>query len=514
MTTEAPTKPACCVKSGRGRRMYLCDECGVLCMDAIISPSQAKFMYTQKRHAWCVGPQGEGKTFIGVFSMLVHAADQEKTYDPISGQPMAIRWAFVRDTHTNIKRISVPAIRRNYPSIFKFYDDYHLARAPGLEVDLFGMDRADDLTKIQGGEYDGIWIEEPAPIIAQGPSGPIVNAGMSREVFTVCATRMRGGKSRKRLQITMNPADRSHWTFYEREVNPEWELTTEVVHLRPGENPHISTADRDAVKSAFADRPDLYKRYVLGLESEIYPGVRVTPEYNADTHRSPVELKPQVGAESHLWFDGGLNPTCVLVQIMPSSQIRLIDCVSLANAGMKQLIETKLIPLLRTPKWERIRQFRALGDQSLKNREQSDSEHSGSKIIEELLAPWLRGNVYEGGVQDWDLRREAMKTILGGLIEGVGRLMVNPITTPGEPWHRVHAALAGGYCYKVSNGTVLRDKPDKNVHSHVGDPIGHALAKLYGIPSINLDPTYDQSRQQKRAAGYSVGVYIPGQQGR
>lgn len=509
---DPPTKPACCVASARGRPIYLCDGCGLLCMDAKVSPNQAKFMYSKKRHAWCVSGQGEGKTFVGTMAMLVHASDQEDNFDPISQQPMPVRWALIRDTHTNIKRVSVPAIKRNYPGIFKFYDDYHLARAPGLEVDLFGMDRTDDLTKIQGSEFDGIWIEEPAPIIANGPSGPIVNAGMAREVFTVCATRMRGGKTRKRLQITMNPADRSHWTFYERELNPEWEAVTAVTHLRPGENPHISVADRQAVKSAFADRPDLYKRYVLGLESEIYPGVRVTPEYNADLHRSPVELKPMLGAESHLWFDGGLNPSVILAQIVPSGRILLLDCVAMANAGMRQMIEMKLIPLLKSPRWEKIKHFRALGDDSLKNREQSDSEHSGAKIIEEMLAPWLRGNVYEGGVQDWDLRRESLKTVLGGTIEGVARVQVNPVTTPGEPWHRIHAALAGGYCYRVANGVVLRDKPDKgSIHSHVGDAISHAFARLFGIPQVNFEPTYDQTRQQKRASGYAVGVYIPGQ---
>lgn len=500
-----PPRPSCCTESARGRHIYQCDGCGVLCLDVKASPNQARFLFSEKRHVWLVGPQGEGKTFIGILGMLMHASQIPKSYHPITHEPIPAKWAFVRDTHVNIKRISVPAFKKNYPGIFTFHDDYHLAKANGLDIDMFGMDKADDLGKVQGGEYDGIWIEEPAPIIAQGPSGPMVNAGMTREVFQVCATRMRGGKSRKRLQVTMNPADRSHWTFYEREMNPEWERFTETVRIRPGENPYVTETDRSAVRAAYADRPDLYKRYVLGVESEIYPGIAITPEYNSDWHKAAFELKPILGAENFMFFDGGLNATCVLAQLTPSGRLHLLDCLSMDNGGMYQLIKTKLIPLLNTPRWKVARQFRITGDPSLVNREQSDSNYSARQVIETMLAAWLRNNAFEPGVADWDLRRESINTLLAANVGGLPKLLVNPRTTEGEPYNRIHAALAGGYCYKLVNGVVQRDKPDKNRHSHIGDAITHSTAYLFGIPQVADSSGADQYTQQRRAAGYSVG---------
>lgn len=501
--------PACCTASQRGRSVYVCDTCGLLNLAVTLTPSQARFVFSQKRHVWLVGGQGEGKSYTAIVGILHHASRQPRTLHPLTGAPLPVRWAYLRDTHTSIRHITVPAVQRSFPGVFTFHDDYHVMRTQGLEVDLFGMDRTDDLSRIQGAEYDGIHIEEPAPIIAQGPAGAMVNAGMSREVFQVCATRMRGGGTQKRLQIGMNPADRSHWTFYERELNPAWADCTETVRIRPGENPHITAEDREAVKRAFKDRPDLYARYVMGKESEVYPGVSITPEYNLEWHRAPMELEPMAAAESHLWFDGGLNPTCVLAQLMPSGRVHLIDCVAMENAGMRQLIKAKLIPLLNSPKWRIVKRFRALGDDSLKNREQADSDYSGAKIIQDELAPWVRDG-YEGGVQAWDLRREALKTLLDANVGGVAKLLVNPIPTPGEPWHRLHAALAGGYCYQVVNGVVQRDGPAKGIHSHCGDAISHAVARLFGIPRMPEPESIPFERQTQRAKGYAVGGYVPG----
>lgn len=450
-------------------------------------------------------------TFTSVLAILYHRTQQPTEYDPLTHAPLPQRWAFIRDTHQNLKHITIPAIKKAFPGVFHFKDADHLAIAPGLEIDLFGMDRVDDLGKIQGAEYDGIHLEEPAPIIAQGPSGPIVNAGMSREVFTVCATRIRGGQSKKRLQIAMNPADKSHWTYYERELNPQWEDCTAIVHFTPGENPHISVEDREAVRRAFADRPDLFARYVLGKESEVYAGVAITPSYNSEWHKAGIQLDPIRGAENFLFFDGGLNPTCVLAQLTPSGRLHLLDCVSLGNQGMRQMITVKLIPLLNSNRWKAIQHFRALGDDSLRNREQSDSDFSAASIINTLLKPWLKNNAYEGGVQDWDLRRESIHTLLEQNVGGIARLLVNPITTAGEPWHRIHAALAGGYCYKITAGIVQRDGPDKNVHSHVGDAITHAVARLFESPTVREERT-DVTKQQKRAVGYAVGgLYLPRQ---
>lgn len=505
----ASTKKACCEEASQASHglLWKCPTCGSLNLSIETTPTQYKFLTSLADIIWMVGSQGEGKTWIGTVSMLFHAQAQETgRTDPVTGAKLPIHWAYIRDTHQNIKLVSIPYWKLNFPGLFTFREDSHIMTAPGLTVDLLGMDSEADTTKIQGGEYDGIWIEEPAPIMTSGLSGTTVNVGIPHGVFRACLARQRGAGTRKRLQLTMNPADTSHWTYKEREENPPPELVTEVCKTRPGENPHITDADRTRVRMAFRDRPDLYARYVLGRESEVYPGIAITPEYNPDWHKAAFRLDPILGAQSFIFFDGGLNPTAMLAQIVPSGRLHLLDCVTLEHQGMEQLIEGKLIPLLLSPRWVRIRAFRALGDDSLKNREQSNSEFSASRVIVAKLVKWLPSG-YEGGVQHWDLRRDAIKTLLCGNLGGLPRLLVNPAVTPGEPFNRIHALLAGGYCYQVTNGVVQRDGPYKNLHSHPGDALTHSVAKLFGVPpQPTVSNKEEIGRQRQQARSYSAGT--------
>jgi len=221
-----------------------------------------------------IGPMGEGKTFCGITSLLVHAARCGRN----------IRGALIRDTHQNIKISTIPDIQETLGNRVTFHDDYKkmiIHTTPKVEMDLFGIDDPASLSKLQGPQYAIIWLEEPAPIIEKA------NAGLPREVFELAvarAARQRGTKMR--VQITQNPADEDHWTaslanepaVYGADPDTGFQIRKKVVRIPYGENRHLNAQARAAHRSVFKEGTRQYYRYVLGMEAPVQKGKKVTPE--------------------------------------------------------------------------------------------------------------------------------------------------------------------------------------------------------------------------------------------
>lgn len=466
-----------------------------------LTATQKAFTDSTARYPTLIGPEGEGKTYCGLAALFKHAARCKpfQDLDPESGVPFPMSAAVIRDTHTNLKRHWVKAVKRICGGHAHFQDDCRKLYLPDIECDLYGMDDEAALDRMQGGEYDIIWIEEPAPILHTG------NSGIRRAVYEYSMRRIRGRKTPKRLQVTMNPAATDHWTYNLFIQNPLPGM--EVFRIKKGENPHLSAADREARVFAFRNRPDLARRYDEGEFGAVWAGLGITPEFSELLHINHDRdtgvgrwLLPIPGIECIRLWDGGLNPTCVILQITPAGHLHFLDCVMGAGMGMRQMIRTRLKKVLARPRYERITRWRDIGDPALNTRDQSDSDQRAAFVIEEEL-----NTTFEKGVSDWDTRREGLKEMFYRNIDGQPMVRVNPRVTEGEEFNRILMAFSGGYQYPVNAaGQVSRDGPVKNEHSHVGDAISH------GIP-ILLFPAKDAPRAKppsgksmQRSKGYAV----------
>jgi hypothetical protein len=480
---------------------------------------------------WLEGPAGEGKTFSAIAAFFRHrrrmvdyyrGRDEKERprlpYRPV--RPMQV--AIVRDTHQNLKTNTLKSIQRAFPGLFAFRDDAKKMFRAGCDIadvnawyekpdgdpptwidaSLFGMDDLKSLDRIQGGEYDLIWIEEPAPILSSG------NNGIREEVYLVCAQRIRGTRNPedptdagtpKRLQISMNPADEEHWTS--RQQDDPIIPSLAVYRIKRGENVYLSEVDRDMTAKIFAGRADLHARFVEGRRAKVYDGVAVTPEFNEGLHVAKEWILPDPNTEVLRMWDGGLNPACVLAQITPSGRLHFLDSILGQNIGMEQLIETKLKYVLGRPRYQRIKRYRDIGDPSLVTPEQANSDYSASKIIEEKLK-----TSFEQGIASWQVRREAWKWVLTQMPGGVPMVQVSPRVTEGEKLNWIRGGLAGGYCYKVTpDGRVVTDVPLKNLFSHPCDAVSHAIAHIWFRPKEPVYSSRPRAEQQKRAKGYAVG---------
>lgn len=450
-----------------------------------LSLKQRQFAEALTRHNWLIGPKGEGKTYGLVCRMFAHAGRQEPRNLPI-------RVAFIRDTHENFQAHTVTAIKRNFPNVFTFRNDFHIVHGPDVEGQSFGVNDLEAVNKLQGGEFDMALIDEPAPILESG------NAGIREEVYSFADASLRGGHCTKSIDVSMNPANRHHWTYKRAITAPA--ASSSVFFMLPGENPYYSREDRAAMEETFRSRPDLYARYVKGEFADVFAGVAVTPEFKERRHVADHKLDPVAGSHGFRFWDGGMNAAVALCQVTPSGYFQVLDSLMMENDGMHQLISTRVIPLLSTPRYgDKIKTWRDIGDASLANREGSNSEHRASAIINELLH-----TAFEQGVQEWADRREAFRIVLEKGLGGEAYFQVSPHVTFGEPFNRVIAGLSGGWAYPVgTDGQPKRDKAIKDRHSHLCDALSHGLAKLFIRPHKKYEKP-DPKEASKLGRSYSV----------
>jgi len=438
----------------------------------ILSEAQLKFVNSDAPIIALIGPQGEGKTFAGLWGIARHAVQMRDKGDHIS------KGLIIRDTFENIKAMTVPSLIKASNGAAIFSDGGKKMQFLNVEGRLIGIDDMASLSKLQGDEPEWVWLEEPAPIAAKE------NAGLREEVFDIAFSRCgRRGYIPPRVQVTMNPADEDHWTYRKFISDPidMWveikgekvHVHTETINIPYGENDNIEQYNREQVKIAYKDRPDLYRRYVDGEFSFIAVGEAVTPEFNEKLHVTKSVLEPDKMFDTYRFWDGGLNPTCVFMQITPRGRFNFTDCVRGENIGVRQLIETRVKNIVAS-RYRDIKKYRDIGDPSMMNREQSDSSQTAADVINTEL-----GASFERGESGWDARRECLKEMFNRMVDG------EPMVQISKHLGNMIRCFRGGWHYhKDSSGKILKDSAVKDIHSHIGDAVSHGVARLLLLPKM------------------------------
>jgi hypothetical protein len=464
-------------------------------LDITLSATQAEYAYSDALINVIIGPAGEGKTYASFASMMINAQRNKRP----------VLWAIIRDAHTNIKRSTVRSINkifRKSPSLISWRDDYHqltVHSTPPVEVDLFGIDDPGALNRLQGTEYDGIWLEEPAAMLERA------NSGLSEEVFNDSLLRCVRAQGESRLQVSMNPADEEHWTFSRLVEAPDVDLedpmiTKRVFWIRPGENIHLKEKARQAARSAYKDDPAAYTRYVLGRFAPVYRGEKVTPEYNPNWHRASDPLLPAPGLVGFRFWDGWHNPACIMGQITKIGRLIHIDTIFMPGGDIEQIIDTKILPLLESPRWKDMcLEWRDVGDRTMMIPDQSRKQWSPARVIEEKL-----GGRFEPGPSKWSILKMGIKRALNKNIEGLPAILLNPEE------RTLHKGLNGAWHYPTDNsGKVTSNIPNKKSPiSHPCEAWANGVCVLLPVTpmAINSEVFYQANQKAKqRAQTYAVG---------
>jgi len=439
-------------------------------IQAFPSPVQMAFIKSQALENCVMAPRGEGKTSAGIISMGYHASMQDKAYRPMP-------WAIIRDTWSNLERTTLQSFLLPRPGTFEasirsrliVRDGGRYLELPGLWVAwLFGVDTPSDLNKLLSMQLAGVWLEEAAPAMEAD-----IGSGVGEETWAVAISSLRHPvNTNRRAQITMNYPDEDHWTWIRFFENPT--ADQKLFRIPSGENQFIDSQYRENMAKALSNRPDLMARLVEGKPAHVQVGEAVTPEYHESYmgmpwHRSDQVLTPVKGATVYRFWDGGLNPTSVFVQVTNAGRMVGLGTRRGINVGMKQFIANEVKPFI-AERFGQVEKWKDFGDPSLRERDQSDSTVTAAKIIEEEL-----GTTFEGGISDWPSRREAMRELFTSILQdGVPKFILS------KDDGILHRALNGGWHYrKDPTGRIIYDIPVKDISSHPGDALSHGLAKIF-----------------------------------
>jgi hypothetical protein len=466
-----------------------------------LTPTQRRFVESDAPIVFLIGPEGEGKTYSGLCAIL-RMAQRRKS----QGLP-PLRAAILRDTFENILTKTIPSLQHAIATIAEcngfpaFVSAFRFSRGgkrmigPHLDCDLFGANDLADLTRLQGGEWSVIWIEEPAPMYAGN------NAGIPKAVFDAAISRAARGGGEMRVQVTSNPADEDHWTYSAAITRPIMrpehapDLWTETIRIPYGDNPARTDRMRQATKAAYSKDPALWARLVEGRFAFAQIGEKVCPEYNERLHRatSPLPIFPR--AKSFRFYDGGLTPTCIIGQITPSGQMFIKRTFRGVNIGMRQLLERDVVPFINSTKFKDCTDWDDIGDSALNQRGQADSTHTASGVIYGVF-----GNALVDGAISWEARREAMKHALTRMPDGEPFVQIDPSD------EILHKSLRGGWHYaQDSSGNIIRAKPVKDIHSHPGDAFAYGCS-VYS-PGVREQSTEEREALEAPAFSYAGGIW-------
>lgn len=230
--------------------------------------------------------------------------------------------------------------------------------------------------------------------------------------------------------------------------------------------------------------------------------VGITPEYHPQFHLLRDAREPTKGAQVQsfrFWHDG-LHPTCIIGQVSPERQIiTIMDCVQMANASLEELIDRKVLPILRQS-YQGVNNWRDVGNHRQLTVKSAPIEHRMSTIIGEKL-----GGQLEPGEPDFFQRVTAIKTVLGQ----TARFFVNSRPSLGESKILLHEALSGGYAYMTdvkTNAVSQAEARPFHPLTAVGEALGHGLARVFVRRPVAEEPDRTPaSEKMKQARGYAVG---------
>jgi len=203
--------------------------------------------------------------------------------------------------------------------------------------------------------------------------------------------------------------------------------------------------------------------YVHGQYGYLITGKPVFQSFVDNVHVAPHPLEPQKGLDVLAGFDFGLQPTCVLGQITPLGQLRIIDELVSDGMGLRQFCENQLLPLLRKRYFGM--NVMGFGDPSGTSRAPTDE----STCFEVLHSPEVGLRNIEPAPTNAILPRVgAVESFLNKMYKGEPGFLLSPTC------HFLRKAMNGGYHYAKeakSLGEEYKMMPVKNFSSHVADAL-------------------------------------------
>lgn len=430
-----------------------------------------------------MGPYGSGKSTWCIHEIVRRTCAMPRWFN---GRRRA-RWAIVRNTSGELQSTTL----QTWLTWFGELGDVHKRQKPlltyhhtfndgngfvELELIFLALDREEDLRKIKSLEVTGAYINE----LSEVPQGALshfkgrVNHRYPSRAF--CSDSYWSG-----IICDTNPPDVDHWIFrdFEQKSLGSYKLFKQPPGLiKDKDDNWIQNTECDNYENLAADyytklaegqTQDFIKVYCLGDYGSVGNGKVVYPEFNSDLH-AVASIKAIQGESIHLGWDFGLTPACIVVQLSPRGQIRILKEYQGEDIGIRTFAQNIVIPALaRDFPYCKIGVSRA-----------DPSGIAGDTIMEELSCI---GELISLGVEthpaqtnDIDPRIGSVRFFLNTMIDGQPGLIVSREGCPG-----LIKGFVKDYMFKrvkVGGEERYKDSPHKNMSSHRHDALQYILLEF------------------------------------
>jgi hypothetical protein len=431
-----------------------------------------------------IGPYGSGKSTWCANEIVQRTARMPAWFE---GRRKA-RWAIVRNTSGELVSTTLQTwlawfgdlgdiCKRQKPLLtyeHRFNDGHGV-----IELDLIfiALDRPDDVRKIKSLELTGAYLNELSELpqnVLSHFKGRVNGRYPSR---SFCADPYWSG-----IIADTNPCDEDHWIYRDFETNPT--PNYRVFHQPSGlvednAGGFVKDSDGNYIQNVEADNVDhlsgdyypklaekqsegFIRVYCGGKYGLVESGKRVYPEYNDDLH-SVKTIEAIQGEPLYLGWDFGLTPACIVIQITPRGQVRVLKEYIAEDMGIRTFAKNIVIPGLATD-FPYCKVGASDGD---------PAGMAGDAIMEELSCIGelnaLGISTNPATTNDIDVRISSVRYFLNMMIDGQPGFLLSregaPVTRKG---------FMSGYHFKrmmISGDERYQDKPNKNKYSHPHDAL-------------------------------------------
>jgi len=447
-------------------------------------PVAAAFIADKTPYSGLIGPVGSGKSTASIMKMMATALSQT----PYNRHRYS-RHVAIRNTYDELKRTTIKTFLEWFPEGIakmnwgtplsaKLHFELPDKTALNSEVFFLSADRPEDVGKLRSFEATTAWLNEASEL-------PKAVWDMASQRVGRYPPKRWGGADWSGVFFDTNPPDDDHWIYKTfEELKPDMHK----LYKQPGAllfkngvylpNPDAENVQNHQLGYEYWLRQvpgktrDWCKVFLQGQYGTVATGKPVYPEYNDELHCR--EVKPYPNLPLILGFDYGLTPACVIGQVSPRGQLRILADLTGFDMGINTFARDVVKPFLAMnfPRY----QIQATGDPAGNSRAES-TEKTCFMVLAEHGIPAMPCITNE-----FTARREAVAKFLTKLIDGEPGFLVHPDA------RMIRKGFNGGYHYKriQTSGERFRDVADKNDFSHPHDALQY-LAMFVQTMHLSTD---------------------------
>ncbi|GAB6037142.1 hypothetical protein JCM15519_17010 [Fundidesulfovibrio butyratiphilus] len=435
---------------------------------------------------------------------------------PVQDGKRRTRWAVVRNTYGELLDTTWKTWSEWFkPGLFGTFNKSEFTftlQADDVEAEILfrALDRPEHVSKLLSLELTGAWINEAREVPKAILDGVTGRVGRYPKKIADVAGDLTGNSSCTWCGVIMdtNPPDEDHWWYRlaEDEVPSGWRFFRQPGGLirkngkwvpnPAAENIANLNGGYDYYLRQLAGKSEEYiTTYLGGQYGVVGTGRPVYPEYNDLIHASTTPLTAVPGVQLILSWDFGLTPAAVLLQPTARGRLLVLREWCAEDMGIRQFAEQVVKPDLTRayPGFS----VRSVGDPAGAQRAQNDSTRSCFIELSKLGIP-----TSPAPTNAFLPRREAVAWFLTSLVDGQGRLVIDPSCK------RIRRGFLGKYFFervKVSGDERFKDEPCKNLYSHPHDALQYGcLTARAGQGRIDQDQQR-KPRPRPRRSGSRAG---------